>query len=88
MKHDMNTTKAAVFFLLPPIKEAFEKGVHFNFPELLKIAAEKQFVDIILDREKIKSFDERMAEFIVAEALHDLNTQGWMMPGEKTYEFN
>jgi hypothetical protein len=89
MKYSVNSLDLALDYLLPSIRKAKEVGVSFDRPSLCKMAAQLQFVKIVL-KDEIKdeysfrkAYQTSLCEYVVAEALQDLNTAGYFIFGEK-----
>lgn len=86
MKYSMKSLDFAIDTLLPNIKAAKELGASFNRPNLLAMVAENRFWRSHTERDFNPSYKERMCEFVVAEALKDIHTIGWMVPGDMELE--
>lgn len=86
MKYSIKSLDFAIDTLLPDIKVAKQLGAIFNRPSLLTMVAEDRFWKSQTDDNFNPSFKERMCELVVAEALRDIHTIGWMVPGDMELE--
>ncbi len=89
MKYTKDSLEAAINYLLPTIAETKSKGANFNLPDLCKMAACDGFVNLILKQNEQGDFNFKqhyntsLCQYVVADALHSLNTFGEFKFGER-----
>lgn len=87
MKYSMKALDNSLYFLLPKIAEAKEKGIYFSRTDLLRMVAEEFFVDQLdLYTTMSYSYEKRVAYMICQEASKDLKIDGSFAFGDLEFE--
>ena len=86
MDYNRDTLDRAILFLLPKISDAMDMGVNFNRPSLIDMVA-KDYFSKSFNTEYVICQKEMIAYEVVAQALNDLENDGYFTFGSLGYFF-